>query len=191
MADSGALYPNDPSTFGDTYTHPSKPNHQNTHTLTISHSCILIIDILVVKRVGSFPHGFKLRDKGLRIYTWRFETCEERSAIPQSDRWGLSWLSNRIFPDLKLRCTTAGRHTSCKYLHSCYTGVSCDGNLQGILLFCHYWWILVSSSITQVIEHSSNYNHNTCAWEGNYRSLWILSSLHISRYLERRQKSHL
>lgn len=52
-----------------------------------------------------------------QICTWWSEPSGERSAIPQSETWGLSSSSSRMFPDLKLRCTTAGRHTSCKYLH--------------------------------------------------------------------------
>lgn len=39
-----------------------------------------------------------------------------RAARPQSDKWGLSSSSSKMFADLKFLCTTEGKHTSCKYL---------------------------------------------------------------------------
>lgn len=39
-----------------------------------------------------------------------------RAARPQSDKWGLSSSSSKIFADLKFLCTVEGRQTSCKYL---------------------------------------------------------------------------
>jgi hypothetical protein len=72
----------------------------------------------------------------INIYTCETEAGEERSAIPQSKSCGLSSSSSRIFPELKLWCTTAGKHISCKYLHNnnCHTNVIMELNgkdLQG------------------------------------------------------------
>ena len=50
------------------------------------------------------------------MQTCRSEPRGVRAAIPQSVRKGFSSSSNSTFADLKFRWTTAGMHTSCRYL---------------------------------------------------------------------------
>ncbi len=51
------------------------------------------------------------------FFTCRSTPSGVKAAIPQSDKCGFISSSSKIFADLKFRCTIAGRHTSCKYLH--------------------------------------------------------------------------
>lgn len=69
-------------------------------------------------------HFFTLRKSRQRTSvkykgsTW--SASETKLANPESDKWGLSSVSNNILADFKFLWTTDGEQTSCKYLKSLY-----------------------------------------------------------------------
>jgi len=112
MVYSGALYPSDPSICADICL---------CQCFSISHQCVHLHNSLIQHTEASHMHWAWTK---MLIITCRSPSMGMKAAIPQSDRWGMVSSSNKIFADLKFRCTIAGRHTSCKYLAHWHTGIS-------------------------------------------------------------------
>lgn len=103
MANSGALYPNEPNTSVETWN--GKPS-------------IFSPLINYFYRSQTRPSENFSNQKFRNVVVWL--TCLSvlgvKAASPQSDKCGLCSSSSRMFEDLKFLCTTDGKHTSCRYL---------------------------------------------------------------------------